>query len=227
MAAGGAAMFLPLALCTYLSLQLHGLTFGAGDRHYKVARIVEKEFKYVETGQMTQQPAQRTARLLRQWLLYNFSAPLPTIATWSHPRDHREFISITHMETNILHWPWWQIPFLLAHGAMLALLVLVARWRWDLAPIAAGLAFQFLLHFAYGREFVIYAPNWHPLLAVFMVALVPAAVYTLRGPLVALVVGAYAILMAAGNAGVMESVFHMYQTDFPVEEARAIIEMPE
>lgn len=219
------AMLVPLVLAVYLSLQLHGLVFGGGDRHYKVDRIVEKEMKYVETDELSSIPHVRFWRLLRQWSLYNFVAPTPGIATWNPPRDERQFISITQVETTAQNWRWWHLPVLLSQVALLGLVIACGRHRWELLPILCGLAFQFALHFVYGREFVIYALNWHGLFVAWLVALVPV-LWLQRAPIAAaLWIVLHVAAMAAINVAMMAEVFRVYTTEFPLEQAWNLIRL--
>lgn len=224
-AAWGLAMLVPLAIAVYLSLQLHGLVFGDGDRHYKVDRIVEKEMKYVETEELTSIPHVRFWRLVRQWSLYNFVAPMPAIATWHPPRDERQFMSITQVETTMQNFRWWHVPVLLSQLALLGIAILLGRHRWELLPILCGLAFQFALHFVYGREFVIYALNWHGLFVAWLVALVPV-LWLKRAPtLAALWISLHVAAMAAINVTILADVYRVYTTEFPVEQAWELIRL--
>ncbi len=216
---------LTLVVAIWLTMFVQTAIFGGSIKHIKVTKTIEKELKFFETDELQREPHRRVTRLAGQFVLFNFASPEPVISYWSPPREDRQFLSITLVEKSLLSWPWWLWPFL-----AIQILLYVIWWKraamlkWYL-PIVLGLLGQFCLHSVYGREFVIYGLNWHFLFVSLLLGSFSDNTWGRRW--MGTFVGVYVVYLAASNLYVLDRVFQIYLTEFPVQEAFSIIEMPE
>ena len=202
----------------YLLMKLQGAVFGGTTRLYKLDDTIRKEYKFMETEQLAREPHARAGRLLLNAAVHNFAAPPPALEEWSPPRSPRRFLSLTFVDAPPLAWRGWQWPMLLSHLALLA--IVLARWRprAELAPVYIALAGQALLHLVYGREFLMYAPHWHGLLIVALLA-APGAIPRWLVAWAWLQIAA----MAASNLAMLHESFRTYREDFPATRAVELI----
>lgn len=220
-AACGAAVLVIGVLVAWGLLELQARTFETR-KYYKINRIVAQEFKFFETEELRAEPLWRGANLLSHFAAQHFVAPQPVVARWSPPRDPaRSFLSLTIVDSGWRHFAPWQWPLLLSHAALLVFVAARARWRREFWPLALVLAGQLAMHFIYGREWVIYAPNWHGVLVALLVALVAREI-RLRPPVVAWL-AIHAALLLAVNVATLGNIWRMYDEEFPIEEARSLI----
>ncbi len=198
--------------------------FPGTESHYKINEVVKKEFKFFESEQVFGNPLGRLADQAAQSLVYTFVSPEPVIAEWSPPRETRRFLSITLVDEDFRSWRWWHAPAVAGTLALLgAGLWHLRRRPWALA-LGIPLLAQALLHFVYGREFLIYAPNWHGMLVVMLICALPAGWW--RGPWLRTLLVVYTLLLVGMNLHAVQRTFEIYREDFDVPYAFSIIEPP-
>lgn len=207
-----AAILLGGAATSGVLLRAQSSLFDGTERHYRLDRILRREFKYFETEQLSAAPHARLLREGANVLLYGFACPEPAVETWSPPRDpENPSTSVTIAYTDLRTVTPWQWPLLILHGAAVAWCLWRVRWRerrwW---PLLAVLAVQFAMHFVYGREWLIYSPNWHSALVLLLLAAIPAE----RLPRAKVLIGvgaAWVVLVAANNTWVLVRVAELYR----------------
>ncbi len=165
-------LLLVLWAAAYLAMAAKEVVFKGAEKHYRFDRIVERELRFVETEELLEEPARRLVILGRHFTLYNFVSPEPVLSEWYHrDRPERLFTSLSIREENLKQWPPWAMPLL---ASQIVLLVLLVRWHRISAPLLLlwlAVLSQFGMHYLYGREFIIYSPNWHTLLVVIIAAI--------------------------------------------------------
>ena len=213
-----AALTLMLWGAAYVAMTAKETIFKGAEKHYRIDRIIERELRFVEIEEVMEHPVHRLSVVSRHFLLYNFAAPEPTIVEWHHRgRPDRLFTSLSIAEEDLHNWPPWAMPLLASH---LLLLILLVRWHRVTAPIMLlwlAVLFQFFMHYLYGREFIIYSPNWHTLVVVIVAALLAPK---LSGGS-ALFKGWLAVHLAAlllFNLYSLNRAIEVFETDYPKQE---------
>jgi hypothetical protein len=132
---------------------------------------VNSERSYLRVDELATRPLRHTTRLLGHFVLYDFAAPAPAFSDYLIREFDHDYWSISIEESD---WSDWRpLP-----RALLAILVVAFVGtcsffaRGDvlfLAPVLS-LASQFGIHLLYGREYVLYSPNWHGVLVAVGIA---------------------------------------------------------
>lgn len=131
----------------------------------------EAENAYLRLDDLQQRPLAHGVRLLAHFFLYDFAAPFPTYSSFLIDHYKLSWWSLSIEETRLRDW---RLLQLICWAALLAALVPVARGlrhadRRFVAPLL-GLGGQLVLHAVYGREYVLYAANWHGVLVATAIA---------------------------------------------------------
>jgi hypothetical protein len=137
----------------------------------------------------------------------NFAAPMPAYSDYVIREWRQPYWSLSLEEAGAASFAPAQRAL---YAAWLALALPAALWlgRFDrrfAAPLAC-IAGQFALHLAYGREYILYSPNWHGA----VVAVLVGGVFLGRPrsrPALAAVAGGLALALALNSVAVMNRVY--------------------
>ena len=224
--AGGVALRVALALAVAVSLLwggagLQSRLYPGTDTFYDAGPF-ESARGYFRIEELGEAPLGHTARLVRHFVLYSFLAPRPAYSDFLMRDFGLDYWSLSIEASDRSHWR--PAPRALAALLLLGLLVACVRYaKMDARFLAPGLwvASQFALHLLYGREYILYSPNWHGVL----VAVVVAAAWNgvgARGRVVAS--AAAAVLCAAllaNNLTVMNAVYREFDAGLEAERRDA------
>jgi hypothetical protein len=192
-------------------------TLYPGTAAFYAKSPLASERHYLRVEAVARAPLQHTARLLGHFLLYPFLAPLPAYSDYLIRDFGLGYWSLSVEESRPEHWL--PAPRALSAALLLGLLLACAfRGRVGLLFLAPSLsvASQFALHFFYGREYILYSPNWHGVL----VAVVFAAAWNGMGRRRIAFLIAVAVLGAAmlvNNLDVMKAVYREVDAGLAVE----------
>lgn len=218
--AGGAvdtravAIWLALALSLAVSFAWVGTRLQSrwypGTEPFAAAAPFESARSYFRVAELRDAPLRHTGLLVRHFVLYSFLAPRPAYSDFLMRDFGHDYWSLSIENSDWEHWT--PAPRALAALLILGMLVVGAiRSRVDIHFWAPGLgvASQFGLHLLYGREYVLYSPNWHGVL----VAWVTAAAWNGWGRQRKAFVAAIAVLctvMLVNNLAVMDAVYREF-----------------
>ena len=157
-----------VAICTLGTLALVALQRNV----YPDARAFQslaEERSFSRLDDAFSSPVKHTTRLLAQFLVYDFAPPFPGYADLAR----RPQWSLSFEESGAAQWTAAQRALSATVLLCVVLSLIRGRPRADPRFIAPGigLGLQLLLHFAYGREYVLYSGNWHGVLSAVIVAL--------------------------------------------------------
>jgi hypothetical protein len=178
---------------------------------------LDSERHYLRVQALTETPLQHTSRLLGHFLLYPFLAPLPAYSDYLMRDFGLGYWSLSVEESRPEHW----LPAARTLSAAFLLGLLLACAFYGrvgvlfLAP-SLSVASQFGLHLFYGREYILYSPNWHGAL----VAVVFAAAWNGLGRRRTAFLVAVALLgsaMVLNNLDVMRAVYREVDVGLEVE----------
>jgi len=214
---------LKAALCVVLLLVLTGIAVEVqarmfeGTPRFYMTNPVAGERPFFRLGSIAAQPIYHTFRLLAHFSLFDFVAPFPGFSDFLI-RDYVGFeywsLSIEAArvdQVNALQW-------MLAVAVLCAVVSgCIALRRAGFRFVAPGLcvAFQFGLHFFYGREYVLYAPHWHGVWVAMLVAAVWNA-WPRRRSAMLLASGLLCVAMLANNLAVLAEVYREVEAGLQV-----------
>ena len=167
-----------------------------------------KEFRsFNRLESVERAPLWHTARLAGHFVGVNFVAPFPGYSDFVIERWRQPYWSLSLEESRLEGWHPAQVALF---GIWLFALLPAALWvgRFDrrfLAPLLC-IASQFALHFVYGREYVLYSPNWHGVVAAVLVAGAWNGLGARRRWLPP-VVAAFSLAVAINSVAVMQRVY--------------------
>jgi arylsulfatase len=130
------------------------------------------EGNFLRTEDLANRPVAHTARLAAHFFGYNFTAPFPGYSDYLIRRWHMQYwsLSLEEVHASDLNLLQRTVAAMLLSLFVLGAISLRQSDRRFLAPLLC-IAGQFVLHLAYGREYILYSPNWHgPLVAVVIAA---------------------------------------------------------
>jgi len=178
---------------------------------------LSSERHYLRVEAVTQEPLQHTARLLGHFLLYPFLAPLPAYSDYLMRDFGLGYWSLSVEESRPQHWL--PAPRALSVAFLLGLLFACACYRrvgvLFLAP-SLSVASQFGLHFFYGREYILYSPNWHGVLVAVIFAAAWNGLGRRRNPFL-IAVAVLGAAMLVNNLDVMKAVYREVDAGLAVE----------
>ncbi len=130
---------------------------------------LEREQKFLRAGELEQTPVTQITRLAIHFLGYDFAAPYPTYSSFLSWM--LGYWSLSLEEVRLRNWQWflWPIAAFLIVAIAAAAAGLRRADRRFLAPVLC-IGGQFALHLLYGREYVLYSPNWHGVVVAVLVA---------------------------------------------------------
>jgi len=173
--------------------------------------ILSDESPWMRVDDIRQMPLRHTARLLRQFAVYDFVAPFPAYSDYLiefYDWDERDsYWSLSLEEKSLDDWQglqWIPIAALAIWLGLAATGLRHADLRY--AAPAAFVAFQLALHFVYGREYVLYSGNWHGVLVALLAAATWRAGRRYRSAVALLVVG-LSVSMLANNLAVLKRTY--------------------
>ncbi|MEE8475423.1 MAG: hypothetical protein V3T01_08740 [Myxococcota bacterium] len=218
--AGGAVDAGPLAIRLALALGLAASLAWAGTRlqsrlypgtePFTAAAPFESARGYFRVAELRDAPLRHTGLLAGHFVLYSFVAPRPAYSDFLMRDFGHDYWSLSIENSDWEHWT----PAPRALAALLVMGMLVAgavRGRVDVHFLAPGLgiASQFALHLVYGREYILYSPNWHGVL----VAVFTAAAWNGWGQRRNLFIAVAAVVCTAmllNNLAVMDAVYREF-----------------
>lgn len=227
---GHVALRVAFALAIAVSLTWAGARVQSrlypGTVAFYEASPLESTRGYFRIGDLSEAPLRHTARLIRHFALYSFLAPRPAHSDFLMRDFGLDYWSLSIEESERSDWG----PAPRALAALLLLGALVAGIRYgkvDLHFLAPGLcvASQFALHLLYGREYILYSPNWH---GVLVAGIVAAAWNGLgkRGRTVATATAALlCAALLANNLAVMNAVYREFDAGLEAERRDAAGEL--
>ena len=198
-----------LVSVTWVGVNVQRQVYPLAVRFYDRTWWVQQELaSYGRVEQLAAAPLRHTARLGAHFVGVNFVAPMPGYVpsgnTWS--------LSLQASAAD--RWlPAQRLLLAVFVAALLPTLVLVARASGRFVAPLLCVASQFGLHLVYGREFIMYSPNWHGLVVAIGVGAVWRTGPRMRGA----VLGVAALLvlgMAANSLAVMQRVYAELDTGF-------------
>jgi hypothetical protein len=135
------------------------------------ANPLDSERSYLRVDELAAQPLRHTTRLLGHFALYDFAAPAPAFSDYLIREFDHDYWSISIEESG---WSDWRPLSRALVAVFVVAFVGVCGFlcRGDarfLAPVLS-LASQFGIHLLYGREYVLYSPNWHGVLVAVGIA---------------------------------------------------------
>ncbi len=167
----------------------------------------EAERAYLRLDDLQQRTLWHGARLLAHFLFYDFAAPFPTYSSFLIDYHRVSWWSLSIEETRFHDW---QPLQLVSWAALLIAFVPVARGmrhadRRFVAPLV-GLGGQLALHAVYGREYVLYAANWHGVLVATAIAAASKQVGA-RWRHASVIVALLAAILLVNNLLVMQRIY--------------------
>jgi hypothetical protein len=129
------------------------------------------ERHFLRTGHLATAPVSHLGRLVGHFLVFDFVAPFPGYSDFLIRDYGFDYWSLSVEEAGSEQWA--PVQRALACALLLAVLGACAGLRRAGARFVApalGVASQFALHLLYGREYVVYSPNWHGVLVALLVA---------------------------------------------------------
>jgi hypothetical protein len=159
------------AALTWGAASLQAALYPGTGRFYRNRSPARELRSFHRLESVREAPVRHTLRLAGHFAGVNFVAPFPGYADFVIERWHQPYWSLSLEEARFERWHPAQIAlfgvwlFALLPGALL--------WgrgdRRMLAPLLC-VASQFALHFVYGREYILYSPNWHGAVTAVLVA---------------------------------------------------------
>jgi hypothetical protein len=224
--AGGVALRVALALAIAVSLIWGGARLQSrlypGTETFYDSGPLESARGYFRIEELGRTPLGHTARLIRHFALYSFLAPRPAYSDFLMRDFGLDYWSLSIEASDRSHWR--PAPRVLAALLLLGFLVACVRYaKMDARFLAPGLcvASQFALHLLYGREYILYSPNWHGVL----VAVVVAAAWNGLGARGRVVASAAAAMLCAAllanNLTVMNAVYREFDAGLEAERRDA------
>lgn len=211
--AAGAAVARPLAATiagfaalTLACVQLQSLCFPGTPAFYAASPIAG-EAPFMRWEAIGARPFAHALGLLAHVFVFDFAAPRPGYSDFLIRGFGFDYWSLSIEAAGLAQWG----ALRLALGAVVALAVcaaLAGARRADARLLAPALciASQLVLHFAYGREYVLYSPNWHGVWVALLVALAWRRFPARRGAL-AVGCGVLAVALLANSVSVMRDVY--------------------
>jgi hypothetical protein len=159
------------ALATWAAAEIQAAAYPGTGRFYARKPPTRELQSFGRFESIGERPFLHTARLANHFAGVTFAAPFPGYADFVMKRWKQAYWSLSLEEASPDRWHPLQMALV---GVWLLALLPAALWfaRFDarfLAP-ALCLAGQFALHFVYGREYILYSPNWHGVVTAVLVA---------------------------------------------------------
>jgi hypothetical protein len=159
------------ALVTLGAVELQQALYPGTGRFY-ARKSPDRELQsFGRFDSITENPLLHATRLANHFAGVNFVAPFPGYSDFVIRRWHQAYWSLSLEQARPESWHPAQRGLF---GVWLLVLLPGALWfaRFDrrfLAPLLC-IASQFALHFVYGREYILYSPNWHGVVTAVLVA---------------------------------------------------------
>lgn len=204
-----------------LAVQVQQGLFGDDEPHHRIRQVLKKEAKFLALDELRTTPFLRALTLAEHFALTPFISPDPVITIFEDPTSGRRFLTLSVLDARGDGWRIVHLPGLILHAALLLGWLLLARpdaRHWPLILVLAG---QYLLHLLYGREFLMYAMNWHPLVVVLLLTSIPSDALEKRRSTILL--GIYLALLCALSVRYVAEFSRIYREEFPVARAHALI----